>query len=305
MRLSQPTCRCNRFDIRSELANDSSKHSCEFLELNTLANPGADRFQSEAAKYAAYLQTPEGRLRLDLALTNLQEFLPQPPSSFHALDIGGGTGAIAVRLAQIGLQVTVLDPSLPMLEFARSAARNAGLTDRIILKQGDASQVAALFAAESFDLVLCHNVLEFVDDPGVVLRDAARLLRSPSGLISILVRNQPGEVLKSALVNGDLAGAERNLNSGWGDEALYGGKVRLFSAQDLKARLQQESLAVAAERGVRVIADYLPPKISRNDEYERIFELERKLGVRPEFAAIARYTQFVAHHAGPIMKDEA
>jgi len=51
---------------------------------------------------------------------------------------------------------------------------------------------------------------------------------------------------------------------------------------------------VITERGVRVLADYLPSRISRNAEYERILELERKLGNRPEYAAIARYTQCFA-----------
>jgi hypothetical protein len=65
----------------------------------------------------------------------------------------------------------------------------------------------------------------------------------------------------------------------------------------------QSSLAVTAERGVRVMSDYLPRRISRSDEYERIFELERKLGRRSEFAAVARYTHFLAYRAGPVMKD--
>jgi hypothetical protein len=69
--------------------------------------------------------------------------------------------------------------------------------------------------------------------------------------------------------------------------------------------LLESSLAVTAERGVRVVSDYLPPSVSRNDEYKRILELERKLGRRPEFAAVARYTHCLAHRAGPFMKDGA
>jgi hypothetical protein len=61
--------------------------------------------------------------------------------------------------------------------------------------------------------------------------------------------------------------------------------------------LLESSLAVTAERGVRVIPDYLPPRSPRNHEYERIFELERKLGRRPEFVAVARYTDWLAHRA--------
>src|SRR5262249_13742796 len=144
---------------------------------------------------------------------NLQDLLPQAVGSLRALDLGGGTGAIAVRLARIGLHVTLLDVSMPMLDFAKRAARDAGVTERIALRHGDAVQLADLFEADSFVLVLCHNVLEFVDDRGAVLCSAARILRGPFGVLSVLVRSQPGEVLKAALLNGDLAAAELNLNA--------------------------------------------------------------------------------------------
>jgi len=267
------------------------------------ANQDLERFRAGAAKYAAYLQTPEGRLRVDLAFANLQEFLQQATRSLRALDLGCGTGAIGVRLARLGLHVTLLDPSLPMLDFAERAAREAGVTERIALEHGDASQLATLFPAASFDLILCHNVLEFVEDPCAVLRTAARALRDSSGMISILVRNRPGEVLKAAILNGDLAAAERNLTAEWGDESLYEGRVRLFTAVSLQAMLLESSLVVTAERGVRVLSDYLPSTVSRTDEYERIFELERELGRRAEFAAVARYTHCLAHRAGPVVKN--
>src|SRR5579864_739910 len=267
------------------------------------ANHDLERFRAGAAKYAAYLQTPEGRLRVDLAFANLQEFLPPATRSLRALDLGCGIGAIGVRLARLGLHVTLLDPSVPMLDFAERAAREAGVTERIVLEHGDASQLATLFPAASFDLILCHNVLEFVEDPCAVLRAAARALRESSGMISILVRNRPGEVLKAALLNGDLAAAERNLTAEWGDECLYEGRVRLFTAGSLQAILLESSLVVIAERGVRVLSDYLPSTVSRTDEYERIFELERELGRRAEFAAVARYTHCLAHRAGPVVKN--
>jgi S-adenosylmethionine-dependent methyltransferase len=264
------------------------------------ANCDLERFRTGAAKYAAYLETPEGRLRVDLAFANLQDFLPQATRSWRALDLGCGTGAIGVRLARLGFHVTLLDASLPMLNFAERAAREAGVTERIALTHGDASQLATLFPAASFDLILCHNVLEFVEDPCAVLRTSARALRDSSGMISVLVRNRPGEVLKAAILNGDLAAAERNLTAEWGDESLYEGRVRLFTAVSLQSMLLGSSLAVTVERGVRVMSDYLPPRVSRTDEYERIFELERKLGRRPEFAAVARYTHCLAHRAGPV-----
>lgn len=258
------------------------------------ANVDRERFQSDADKYAAYLETFEGRLRLDLAFANLQEFLPQATGSLRALDIGCGTGAAAVRLARLGIHVTLLDSSLPMLDLAMRAARDAGVTDKIELKHGDAAQSAKLFHAASFDVILCHNLLEYVDDPGAVLRGAARALRDPSAILSVMVRNQAGEVLKAAIQAGDLGAAEASLTAEWAHESLYGGSVRLFTADSLHAMLKAASLALTAERGVRVMSDYLSPGVSRSAEYERIFELERKLGKRAEFAAVARYTHCLA-----------
>jgi len=269
------------------------------------ANDDCKRFQTGAAKYAAYLESPEGRLRLDLAFANLQDFLPQATRSLHALDLGCGTGTLAVRLARLGLQVTLLDSSPEMLDIAKRAAQEAGVAEEIALQHGDATQLANLFSAESFDVILCHNVLEYVDDPCAVLRSAARALRDPSSMISVVVRNQAGEVLKAAMQDGDLAAAEHNLTAAQGRESLYGGGVRLFTAESLQAMLLEASLAVTAERGIRVVSDYLPQKISRETEYDRIFELERKLGRRPEFAAVARYIHCLAHRAGPAMKDGA
>lgn len=267
------------------------------------ANDDCERFRTGAAKYAAYLETPEGRLRLDLAFANLQDFVPRATRSLRALDIGCGTGAMAVRLARLGIHVTLLDESLPMLNFAKRTAEESGVVESIALKHGDAAQLATLFHGESFDVIVCHNILEYVMDPGAVLRSAARGLRDASSIISVLVRNQAGEVLKAAIRDGDLAATEHNLTAEWGHESLYGGGVRLFTRESLHAMLLESSLAITAERGVRVMSDYLPPKVSQSDEYARIFEIERKLGKRRDFAAIARYTHCLAHRVGPIMAD--
>ena len=213
------------------------------------------------------------------------------------LDLGCGTGATAVRLARLGVHVTVLDSSAAMLDIAKRAAEKAQVTDKIVLRHGDAAQLMELFHAASFDVILCHNVLEYLDDPSGALRGAARALRDSSAILSVLVRNRPGEVFKAAIQAGDLAAAENNLTAEWGQESLYGGRVRLFTPDSLHAMVKEASLAVIADRGIRVLADYLPAQISRCAEYERILELERKLGSKPEYAAVARYIQCFARLA--------
>ena len=93
------------------------------------------RFAQDASRYAAYLETSEGRLRADLAIANLQEFLPSPAGArrLRALDLGGGTGAAAIRLARLGMEVTLLDSALAMLELAERAIAQAGASAQITI----------------------------------------------------------------------------------------------------------------------------------------------------------------------------
>ena len=261
--------------------------------------PSQNRFENDAIRYAAYLETPEGRLRADLALANLAEFLPASAqvSSLHALDVGCGTGATGVHLARLGMHVTLLDSSAAMLALAEQTIDEAGVRDRITIKHGDAAQLADIFQAESVDVLLCHNLLEYLDDPATVLRSAVCVMRDSSSILSVLVRNQAGESLKAALQAGDLIAAENTLTADWGQESLFGGKVRLFTPEAFESMLTDACLRIAARRGVRVIADYLPAQISRSAEYERIFALEQKLGKRQAFFGVARYIQCLASRA--------
>jgi S-adenosylmethionine-dependent methyltransferase len=256
-------------------------------------------FENDRNRYAAYLETPEGRLRADLAFANLQEFLPASAgvSPLRALDLGCGTGAAGVRLARLGLDVALLDSSPTMLKLAERTIVEAAVTDKISIRHGDATQAADIFPTGSFDIIVCHNLLEYVDDPAAILRGAVRVMRDSSAILSVLVRNQAGEVLKAALRTGDLAAAEHILTAEWGEESLYGGPVRLFTLEALEAILIEASLTITVRRGVRVVADYLPAQISRSTEYERIFALERKLGKRQEFLGVARYTHCLARRA--------
>ena len=262
---------------------------------------GENRFQIDAARYAAYLESPEGRLRSDLAFANLEEILRRFPAGrpVSALDLGGGTGAASVRLARLGFEVTLLDSSAAMLDVAQRTIAASGLTDKITLRTGDAGMLPDLFPGQSFDLVLCHNLLEYVDEPAAVLHGAVGMMRDSSAVLSLLVRSQAGDAVKAALQTGDLAAAERTLDSDWGQESLYGGKVRLFTPEALEETIKDASLTVVARRGVRTISDYLPQQISRSAEYDRIFALERRLGTRAEFLAMARYMQYLVRCTTP------
>src|SRR5260370_10484910 len=119
--------------------------------MKMTANADSGRFQSDAHKYAAYLETPEGRLRSDLSFANLQDFLPlQAKDSLCALDVGCGTGATAVRLAGLGKQVTLLDSSPAMLDIAKTQTPEAGSTDKDVTPEVGRTRCTNIVHTASF-----------------------------------------------------------------------------------------------------------------------------------------------------------
>jgi len=265
------------------------------LELET-GMLDTSRFQ-DADKYAAYLKTPAGKLRSELAWENMHRFLPGNASECRALDVGGGTGFASVRLAPLGFEVVLLDGSVEMLRIARQEAEGGGVTARISFCHADVSQLPRIFDAESFDVVVCHNLLEYTEDPSASIRDIAHVLRK-DGVFSVLVRSRTGEVLKGAIKSRDWKLASANLTAETVVDTLYGEALRVFSPDEVRNLCVRAGLEVVAECGVRVFSDYLAVENLTDATYDQVFELESTLGARPEFSAIARYIQVIARRSG-------
>jgi S-adenosylmethionine-dependent methyltransferase len=262
------------------------------LEIGIL---DTSRFQ-DADKYAAYLKTPAGKLRSELAWLNIRPFLPSVASRSRALDLGGGTGYASLQLARIGCHVVLLDGSEQMLRIARQQVEECSVTSEISFCCADASQLRELFDAESFDIVVCHNLLEYSEDPSTTVRDIAQVLRK-DGVVSILVRNRAGEILKEAIKSRDWKLATADLTANTVVDTLYGEAVRVFTPFQIRDLLVRAGLEVVAEHGVRVFSDYLDWENLTDVTYSQIFELESTLGARPEFYPIARYIQAIARRS--------
>ncbi|PVG82788.1 SAM-dependent methyltransferase [Nocardioides gansuensis] len=232
-------------------------------------------------------------VRTGVVWTAIHELLARPeadPSTqARIIDIGGGTGGFAVPLAALGHRVEVIDPSPDALAALGRRARESGVADRITGQQGDLADLADL--VEEADLVLCHGVLEVVDDPAAALATIAGVLR-PGGHLSLLVAQRHAAVVARAMA-GHFQAARELL-----DNPSTGRGGRRFTLDELEPLLAGAGLATTSVHAVRVFADLVPGALldSEPGAAAALVELEQAVSSRPDFFPLATQLHVLARH---------
>ena len=214
-------------------------------------------------------------------------------TSLDVIDLGGGSGVFAVPLAEAGHRVTVVDPSPDALATLSRRAAESEASVRVSGVQGDAAGLVNLVGAASVDVVLCHGLLEIVDDPTVALAAAAACLRS-GGLCSVVAAQRYAAVIAKAMA-GQLADARRLLDDPDGRWGASDPLPRRFDEAGLVALLTEAGLAVGAIRGVRVLADVVARNVlDEPGDAAALAELELAAAAEPALRSIAAALHILA-----------
>jgi 2-polyprenyl-3-methyl-5-hydroxy-6-metoxy-1,4-benzoquinol methylase len=220
-------------------------------------------------------------------------------TALEVVDVGAGTGGFAVRLAKLGHHVTVVDPSPDALAAASWRADELGVT--LTAVQGEASEIAGLVGDGAADLVVCHNVLEYVDSPAAAMAAIARVLR-PGGTVSVLAANVVAAVLQRALA-GRYEEARRLLTSNAADPAPGPGAVpaqgltehRRFTLAELTALIEEAGLRAGDAHGVRIFAGLLPGVGADPATADALRDLEAAAADYPALRDIAARLHIFGH----------
>lgn len=138
------------------------------------------------------------------------------------LDFGSGEGITANHFANKNTVVAV-EPSEEML---RSRWADYAYKQMV----GDVSRLAE-FESESFDLIICHNVLEYIDDKEQVINELCRLLKA-GGMLSIVKHNRAGRVMQMAVLLDDIRKANDLLDGKNGASSQFGA-IRYYEDEQI------------------------------------------------------------------------
>ena len=236
-------------------------------------------FDDKAEWFDEHYGTTRGRLRLTLLLERLEQTFPPPPAT--VLDVGGGTGVVAVPLTERGYHVTMLEPSEGMLDVARQRVASSGAHVELI--QGAVEDVTEL-ARGPFGAICCHAVLLYLDDPAAHLT-ALRAVAAPGAVLSLLEKNRLALSMRPGL-RGEYSEAIRVL-----DDPVASGNLgipnRSRSVEEWTDLLTATGWRVDSWVGIRLFSDLAPDDLSA-DRSDELVRLEREAGRREPYRSVAR-----------------
>ncbi|MEU3653560.1 methyltransferase domain-containing protein [Streptomyces sp. NPDC032161] len=256
----------------------------------------AEKFETAMSVWKDWQEAPWGRLRYAIAEANLARHCRElADGPLRVLDLAGGDGGDAVRLAARGHHVTIVDYAPAMLAAAAERAAAGGLTDLITCVDADVNALPADLAWGEFDVVLCHNLLQYADDVRHTIAASLAPLR-PGGLLSVMAINRHSAPLTVAVREMDLTAAVAALDTDQARTRMFDSALTLHTAEEITRHLADLGCQDVHHYGIRNVCDYITDDARKHDPafYNDLERLELALTARHPYMHTARLFQLTA-----------
>ncbi len=251
----------------------------------------AAHFDDNMDYWLGGLDTPWARLRYTIYQHNLRRHLSG--DSLRILDVGGGSGRESIPLVEAGHQVTLVDVSQGMLDEARRAAQ--ALDGQLDLLQADLFDLPKLLPEPDFDVVICHNVIQYLDDmPGAVRAVCAPL--KPGGIVSVVNINRYSDAMQTALLNLDLDAARNLIGVRESYNPGFDLSLKRYAGAEMIPALDAAGCTLLGHYGVLCVTGYIADNTLKEDLafYARLERLELALSDQYPYYLLGRFFQLIA-----------
>ena len=198
------------------------------------------------------------------------------------LDFGSGFGFTTNFLAKNN-DVTAIEIDKTMIDYCE----NKGDFQQIY---GGLDKVKEM-KDETFDVVTCHLVLEFVDNMSEILKELIRVLKK-DGVLSIVRHNKNGRIIQAVVQDYDLEDAQNLLDGGFSFSSAFG-DIKYYSNDDI-INMVTDDLEVKEINAIRVLASLHSQEIQNSENWiEKILEIECKLVKNKDFINMAYFNHII------------
>lgn len=193
------------------------------------------------------------------------------------LDFGSGIGVTANYLAKNN-EVTAIEPN----EESVNQRWQENEYHQII---GSVGELKA-FEDETFDMIVCHNVLEYaMDERAQIINEFARILKD-DGKISLVKHNRPGRVMQMVVLLNDFDSANSLLDGNDGMTSKFGA-IHYYEDSDIEKWCAK--LKITKTLGMRTFWDMQQNQDihKEKDWQEKMIEVEMRVSDMEEYKNIA------------------
>jgi ubiquinone/menaquinone biosynthesis C-methylase UbiE len=203
-------------------------------------------------------------------------------SGKRILDFGSGEGITADHFAANN-EVIAIEPSEDMLA-------NAWKDNKYEQIVGDVSSLSR-FVDNSFDMIICHNVLEYIDNKKQVITELSRLLKT-GGILSLVKHNRAGRVMQMAVLLDDFDRANALLDRKDGSSTQFGA-IRYYDDEDISK--WNRKLKLIDTFGIRTFWDLQQNQEKHNgEEWQlKMVQLENRVSKIQEYRDIAFFHHLI------------
>lgn len=240
----------------------------------------------------------KGEIRLAVLKRDLSEVVAklsaQLQRPLRILDVGAGLAQLSIELACEGHQVTINDISHNMLVEAKKSAEQQGVADDIYWLVCPYQQFEEVLgdtlnlgekAADGYDLILCHALLEWLGQPSEIMPFFDKWL-APHGVLSLCFYNPASFVYRNLIMG--------NFNLLNNPDFKSDNKKSLtpnnpVSFEEVEGWLSKQGFEIASVSGLRVFHDYSPLKRGGHTNPEAVVEMEVRYSNQAPYKWLGRY----------------
>lgn len=205
---------------------------------------------------------------------------------WRVLDAGGGQGQFSLEWAKAGHEVVICDISAEMLKLAEEQVKALQLESHVRLIHCSVQDLPSFLSQEEqqFDFVICHAVMEWLQEPQDLLPCLLNYLK-PHAFLSLTFYNIHSLIYKNLL----RTNFKKILSQDYGGSRGSLTPINPLYPEEVLRWVGELPFLLLCHSGIRVFHDYIFNEEHREREPENLVQLELKFSQQEPYRSLGRY----------------